>query len=233
MAKKTSPQIAVIGLGAFGTALVKALAREKANVIVVDNNMDHIDEVKNLTKNAVCFDATDPVELKTHGINEVDIAVIAIGKSFEPVVLIAMELIKAGVSKVYARANSDTQEQILNKIGVYEVIHPERQVAERMGVTLHRSGMEDLLELGEGLSIFEVNVPESMINNTLAELNLRKRYGINVLTIKRLTDEKPDDSEKKVYQSLGVLDGGTRIKKGDKFVLLGNKKDFDKMIKVN
>lgn len=233
MAKKTSPQIAVIGLGAFGMALVKALAREKANVMAVDNNMDHLDEVKNLTTNAVCFDATDAGELKTHGISDVDIAVIAIGKSFEPVVLIAMELIKAGVSKVYARANSDTQEQILNKIGVYEVIHPERQVAEKMGVTLHRSGMEDLLELGEGLSIFEVNVPESMINNTLAELNLRKRYGINVLTIKRPTGEKADDSEKKVYQSLGVLDGGTRIKKGDKFVLLGNKKDFDKMIELN
>ncbi len=168
MKKKSSPQIAVIGLGAFGMALVKTLAKEGADVIAVDNNMDHLDEVKNSISNAICFDSTDPVQLKNHGITEVDIAVIAIGENFEPVVLIAMELIKAGVPQVYGRANSETQEQILKKIGVTEIIHPERQVAERMGITLHRRGMEALLELGEGLSLFEVHVPEYMVNHTLS-----------------------------------------------------------------
>lgn len=233
MAKETSPQIAVIGLGAFGMALVKTLANEGADVIAVDNNMDHLDEVKNITSNAICFNSTDPVQLKSHGITEVDIAVIAIGENFEPVVLISMELIKAGVKQVYARANSDTQEQILRKIGVSEIIHPERQVAERMGITLHRKGMEDLLELGDGLSIFEVNVPESMINHTLNELNLRKRYGVNILTIKRLTSESLDGINKNTYSSIGIPDGATKIKKGDKFVILGNKRDCDKMLEVN
>lgn len=233
MPKESSPQIAVIGLGAFGMALVKTLAKEKANVIAVDNNIDHLDEVKNLTSNAICFDATDPLELKSHGITEVDIAVIAIGKKFEPVVLIAMELIKSGIKQVYARANSETQEQILHKIGVSEIIHPERQVAERMGVTLHRKGMQDLLELGEGLSIFEINVPDSMINHTLTELNLRKRYGVNILTIKRLEAESSDGIKKKIFKSLGVPDGTTKLKKGDKFVLLGNKNDCDKMLELN
>lgn len=233
MAKETSPQIAVIGLGAFGMALAKTLAKEGADVVAIDNNMDHLDEVKNITSNAICFDATDPVQLQSHGITEVDIAVIAIGENFEPVVLITMELIKAGVKQVYARANSDTQEQILKKIGVTEIIHPERQVAERMGITLHRSEMEDLLEIGDGLSIFEVNVPESMVNHTLNELNLRKRYGVNILTIKRLTSESSDEDEKNKYHSIGIPTGSTKIKKGDKFVILGNKKDLDKMLEVN
>lgn len=233
MAKKTSPQIAVIGLGAFGMALAKTLAKEGADVIAIDNNMDHLDEVKNITSSAICFDATDPAQLQSHGITEVDIAVIAIGENFEPVVLITMELIKAGVKQVYARANSDTQEQILKKIGVTEIIHPERQVAERMGITLHRSGMEDLLEIGDGLSIFEVNVPESMVNHTLNELNLRTRYGVNVLTLKRLTSESSDDDETNTYHSIGIPEGSTKIKKGDKFVILGNKKDLDKMLEVN
>jgi len=233
MAKETSPQIAVIGLGAFGMALVKTLAKEGADVTAVDNNMDHLEEVKNITSNAICFDSTDPVQLKSHGITEVDIAVIAIGESFEPVVLISMELIKAGVKQVYARANSETQEQILRKIGVTEIIHPERQVAERMGITLHRKGMEDLLEIGEGLSIFEVNVPDSMINHTLNELNLRKRYGVNILTIKRLNIETSEGIKKNTYRSVGIPDGATKLKKGDKIVLLGNKKDCDKMLELN
>ena len=126
MPAETSPQIAVIGLGAFGMALVKTLAKEGANVIAIDKDMNHLDEVKDITSNVICFDSTDPEQLKSHGITEVDIAVIAIGEKFEPVVLIAMELIKAGVPKVYARANSDTQEQILTKVGVAEIIHARK-----------------------------------------------------------------------------------------------------------
>lgn len=228
MKKSKEPQIAVIGLGAFGMELVKTLAKEGAHVIAVDNNMDHLDEVKDLTKHTICFDATDPVQLKSHGITDVDIAVIAIGERFEPVVLIAMELINSDV-KVYGRANSKTQEQILKQIGVAEIIHPERQVAERMGATLHRTGMEDLLDLGEGLSIFEINIPDKMADYTLSELQLRKRYGVNILTIKRID---PDgDSEK--YVSRGIPSGDTKLKKGDKIIVLGNKLDCEKMLSVN
>lgn len=233
MAKEKKPQIAVIGLGAFGMALVKTLAKEGANVIAIDNDMLHLDEIKNITSNAICFDSTDSLLLKSHGITEVDIAVIAIGENFEAVVLICMELIKTGVKKVYARASSETQEQILRKIGVTDIIHPEQQVAERMGITIQRSGMEDLLEIGDGLSIFEINVPESMIGHTLTELNLRERYGVNILTIKRLTIDSSEGSNKEMYHSIGIPDGTTRVKKGDKFIILGNKKDCDKMLELN
>lgn len=233
MPAETTPQIAVIGLGVFGMELVKTLSKEGANVIAIDKDMNRLDAIKDITSNAICFDSTDPEQLKSHGITEVDIAVIAIGEDFEPVVLISMELIKGGVAQVYARANSTTQEQILTKIGVTEIIHPERQVAKKMGVSLHRKGIEDLLELEEGLTVMEIDVPESMTNHTLQELNLRKRYGINVLIIKRLKDEQPDEDDEKSYQSLGIPDGDTRLEKGDKFIILGNKEDSQKMLDIN
>lgn len=228
MANKNSAQIAVIGLGAFGMALVKTLAKEGANVIAVDNNMDHLDEVKADINNTICFNATDPVQLKAHGITEVDIAVISIGENFEPVVLIAMELISAGVKEVYGRANSKTQESILKHIGVTEIIHPERQVAERMGISLHKKGMEDLLDLGSGLSVFEIEVPESMIGYNLLELKLRERYKINILTIKRPVSEGVNK-----YYPLGIPDGSHKMKKGDKFVVMGHKEDVNKMQELN
>jgi len=229
----SKPQIAVIGLGAFGMALVKTLVKEGADVIAVDNDMAHLDEIKGMTKHTICFDATDSNQLKSHGITDVDIAVIAISKHFEPVVLITMELIKAGVHKVYARANTSTQEQILEKIGVTEIIHPERQVAERMGKSLHRQGMTDLLELGDGLSVLEVDVPESMINVSLTDLNLRERYGVNVLTIKRPESNQKMDSKTTKYNSTGIPEGKTKLKIGDRLVIMGHKKDCEKMMKLN
>lgn len=232
MNKNKDPQIAVIGLGAFGRALVKTLAKEGANVIAVDNNMNHLDDVKDLTKHTICFDATDTSQLKSHGITDVDVAVISIGENFEPVVLIAMELVNAGV-EVYGRANSETQEQILKKIGVTKIIHPERQVAERMGVTLHKRGMIDLLELGEGLSIFELDVPESMVGYTLKELELRRRYGINVLTIKRMHEDEESEKKSQEYISKGVPSGDTKLKENDNLIVFGNRDDYEKMMDLN
>ncbi len=233
MNNSSNPQITVIGLGAFGMALVKTLANEGADVIAVDNNMDHLDEIKEITKHTICFDATNKDQLKSHGITDVDIAVIAIGEDFESVVLITMELIKAGVDKVYARANSTTQEQILEKIGVTEIIHPERQVAERMGASLHRRGMIDLLELGDGLSVLEIDAPESMHGYTLDELNLRKRYGVNILTIKRPQTDESTAKKDENYHSTGIPDGKTKLKSGDRLVLMGHKKDCEKMMELN
>lgn len=233
MMNSSNPQIAVIGLGAFGMALVKTLSKEGADVIAVDNNMDHLDEIKEITEHTICFDATNPDQLKSHGITDVDVAVIAIGENFEPVVLITMELLKAGVQKVYARANSTTQEQILEKIGVTEIIHPERQVAERMGKSIHRRNMTDLLELGDGLSVLEVDVPESMIGHSLTDLNLRKRYGVNILTIKRPQMNETDDEVKTEYHSIGIPEGKSKLKSGDRLVLMGHKKDCEKMMELN
>lgn len=240
MNKKKDPQIVVIGLGAFGMALVKTLAKEGANVIAVDNNMNHLDEVKDLTKHTICFDATNFDQLESHGITEVDVAVIAIGEDFEPVVLIAMELINAGV-EVYARANSPIQELILNNIGVAKIIHPERQVAERMGVTLHRPGMVDLLELGEDLSIFSLDVPENMIGYTLEELDLRERYGINILAIRRLKEDEDEDEDNdegssetaKNYFIKDVPGGSTKLNKEDKLIVFGEKNNCEKMMKLS
>ena len=180
-------------------SLVKSLAKDGADVIAVDNNMDRLDEVKGVVEHTICFDATDADELKIHGITDVDIAVIAIGEHFEPVVLISMELVKAGVKRVYARTNSNTQQQILEKIGVTEVIHPERQVAERMGISLHRPGMKDLLELGDDLSVLEIDAPESMIGQTsISSLNhqktIRNKYFNHQEAKKSVI---PDDTDEK------------------------------------
>jgi trk system potassium uptake protein TrkA len=136
MKKRSDLEFAVIGIGAFGSALAKKLSEQGAHVIAVDNNMDHINHIKDFVSDAICFDATNPDLLENHGVTDVDVAVIAIGKTFEPVALIAIHLLNSGVNEVYGRVGSEIQEQILRQIGVTAVIHPERQLAEQIGGSL-------------------------------------------------------------------------------------------------
>lgn len=233
MKRRIELQFAVIGIGAFGSALAKKLSEEGAYVIAVDNDMEHIEHVKDYVSDAICFDGTDLDLLEEHGITNVDVAIISIGETFEPVVLIAMHLLNSGVEEVYGRAGSYTQEQILKQIGITDVIHPERQVAERMGVSLVRRGMSDVFDLGEGLAMFEVEAPDSMVGYNLTELDIRKRYQLNLITIKRLnkTDKKIGLPEQ--YQPIGILDGTTEVKENDRLLLVGHKDDVDKMMETN
>lgn len=129
-------QFAVIGIGAFGSALAKKLSEEGAYVIAIDNNMHHINHIKDYVSDAICFDATDPDLLESHGITNVDVAVISIGDIFQPVAMMAIHLLNSGVNEVYGRASTKIQDQILKQIGVTAVIHPERQMAEQLGATL-------------------------------------------------------------------------------------------------
>lgn len=233
MKRRIELQFAVIGIGAFGSALAKKLSEEGAYVIAIDNDMEHVEQVKDYVSDAICFDGTDLDLLEEHGITNMDVAIIAIGETFEPVVLIAMHLLNAGVKEVYGRAGSYTQEQILKQIGITDVIHPERQVAERMGVSLVRRGMSDVFNLGEGMAMFEVEAPESMVGYTLSELEIRKRYQLNIITIKRLSKTDQKIGLSKQYYPMGILEGSTKIKKNDRLLLVGSKDNVDKLLETN
>ena len=233
MKRRNELHFAIIGIGAFGSALAKKLSEEGAYVIAIDNNMEHINQVKEYVSDAICFDATDPELLESHGITNVDVAIISIGETFEPVALIAMHLLNSGVKEVYGRAGTYIQEQILKQIGITDVIHPERQVAERMGVSLVRRGMSDVFDIGEGLAMFEVEAPSSMVGYTLAELEIRKRYELNLITIKRSVELKGEIGPEEQYKPIGILKGSTEIKEGDRFLLVGRKDDVDKLLETN
>lgn len=233
MKRRNELHFAVIGIGAFGNALAKKLSEEGAYVIAIDSNMDHINQVKEYVSDAICFDATDPELLESHGITNVDVAIISIGETFEPVALIAMHLLNSGVKEVYGRAGTYIQEQILKQIGITDVIHPERQVAERMGVSLVRRGMSDVFNLGEGLAMFEVEAPNAMIGYTLEELEIRKRYNLNLITIKRLEPNSEQLRPNERYKPIGILTGKTKVKEGDRFLLVGSKENCDKLLETN
>lgn len=235
---KNEKQFCVIGLGEFGFSLAKSLAEQGAYVLAIDNDYERIEEIKAYVAQAVQFDATDPVLLKEHGAISADIVIVAIGEAFEPVVLITMELLKAKVGRIISRASSETQETILNKIGIDEVIHPEKDEGKRMATSLLSTSISDFFKLSDEIGIFEIDAPGGMVGYSLKELKIRERYEMSLITIKRQRKkENPNAlyaSEDDIYyEVLGVLDPLTMIRKTDRLIIMGTQNALDKLMETN
>ncbi len=227
-------QFVVIGLGEYGFSLAKSLAENGAFVLAVDHDLARIEEIKNYVDQAIQFDATNPKLLKEHGIFSADIVIVAIGDSFEPVVLICMELLKAEVGRIIARASSNTEQMILNKIGIKEVIHPEKDEGVRMATSLMSSSITDYFKLSDEVGIFEIEAPKDMVGYSLLDLKIRERYNMNLLTIKRPKIKETDTEEEvELYDVLGVIKPSFKIKEGDKLLLMGAQEAIDKLINTN
>lgn len=235
MAKNGNQQFCVIGLGAYGSSLAKSLSKLGAYVMAVDHDLEKVEAIQEYVSEAVQFDGTDPAMLAEHGVFNADVVIVGIGEAFEPVVLICMELLKADVSRIIARAGSDTQEAILNRIGISEVIHPEKDEGERMAAQLIHFSVSDYFELSKDIAIYEIEAPGDMHGYTLRDLKMRQRYSVNLLTIKR-----PRKSELELggepteeMEILGVLEPSTKIRPNDRLVVMGRHEDINKLIDTN
>lgn len=235
MANNGDKQFCIIGLGAYGTSLAKNLSSLGAYVMAVDQDLERVEEIQQYVTEAVQFDGTDPDMLAEHGVFNADIVIVGIGEVFEPVVLICMELLKADVPRIIARAGSETQEAILNRIGIEEVIHPEKDEGRRMATQLIHFSINDYFELSEDIAIYEIEAPEGLHGYTIEELKLRQRYNVNLLTIKRLkeSEEEFEGVSKKEVEIFGVLDPSTKIRSNDRLVVMGHHEDINKLIEMN
>lgn len=235
---KKKEQFCVIGLGEYGFSLAKSLAEKGAYVLAVDTSFEIVEEIKGYVSQAIQFDATDPVLLKEHGVCEADVVIIAIGEAFEPVVLIAMELLNANVSRVIARASNETQETILNKIGIQEVVHPEKDEGIRMATSLLSSSISDFFHLSGDVGIYEIEAPKGMVSYSIKELKIRERYDLSLITIKRQQKREDPDSlyssdDDYYYEVMGVLDPLTMIRKTDRLVIMGTQESLEKLLETN
>lgn len=235
MANNGDQQFCVIGLGAYGSSLAKSLSRLGAYVLAVDHDLEKVEEIQQYVSEAVQFDGTDPAMLAEHGVFNADVVIVGIGEAFEPVVLICMELLKAGVKRIIARAGSDTQEAILNRIGINEVIHPEKDEGERMAAQLIHISVNDYFELSKDIAIYEIDAPKDMQGYSLADLKLRQRYNVNLLTIKRLkkSDVQLTGTAHQEAEILGVLEPSTKIRPNDRLVVMGRHENINKLIDMN
>ena len=178
-------KIGIIGAGRFGMSMAQALSESGVEVVLMDRNGSLVQSASSIVTHAVQGDATNARALEESGIGECDVAVVAIGSNIEASTLATANCKDLGVNEVIAKATSDLHGKILKKIGADQVIFSDRDSAHRLARSIIDHGAFDLLELSEGCSIAEIDVPESCVDKTLAETDLRKKTGVTVLCIRR------------------------------------------------
>ncbi len=223
-------RFAVIGLGRFGMGLAATLSQKGAEVIAIDLDRDLVEQVRDQVTLAVCLDATDAEALRTQGIDKVDVAVVGIGQDFEANALATATLKGIGVPKVYSRAGSSIQGRILSRIGADEFIFPEAESAESWAQRLTLPYMMHKIDLGQGHSLVEIKAPGSFARKSLVQINLRKKYHVNLVAIKRqVTLSSESAGPQTTQQIIDVPMPESLIQPDDILILVGSYEDIARL----
>lgn len=224
-------RFAVIGLGRFGKKLAIALAMSGAEVIAIDRNREEIDLIRDQVSLAVRLDSTDEEALKSQGIDKVDVAIIGIGqgtgRGFEAAVLTVVNLKQMGVKQIYARAEDLIAGEVFSKIGATEVIYPEIESAQRWAYKLIAPQIGEKIDFAPGYSLARIKAPASFDSKTVMDLQLRQKYNINLVAIKRDEHGKADKAEKGGI--INVPMPNTVIYQDDILMVAGSDSDLAKL----
>lgn len=178
-------QFAIIGLGRFGTSMASALHKMGYDVLAIDKDEQKVQEISDEVTHVVQADTTDEDALLALGIRNFDVVVVSIGEDIQANVLTTLQLKELGVPYIVAKARNPLHGKMLQKIGADRVVYPERDMAQRVAHNLISTNVLDYIELSPKFSIAEINAPRFLIGKSLAEADIRVKYGINVVAIKR------------------------------------------------
>lgn len=207
---------AVFGLGRFGGTLVKALGELGIDVLAVDIDEAKVSHYSEFVTHAVLAPEIDENTLKKLGIRNFDCAIVSFGEDIKSSILTSLILKEIGVPQVWAKAHDDYHAKVLEKIGVDRVIHPERDMALRIAHHIASRKIIDYIELSKEFSIAEVVASDKIHHKTLAQLDIRAKFGCNIVAIQRGKD---------IFVSLSPDE---EILKGDVMVVIGRNEDINR-----
>lgn len=212
----------IIGLGRFGRRLAQALTEAGQEVIAADIREELVERVRDEVALAVHLDATDPEPLRSQDVAGLDAAIISIGEDFEANILATTTLKSMGVPRVISRASSEIQRRILSRVGADEVIFPEEERAVRLANQLANPNILEHLVLSEGHSLVQIRAPSAWHDKTVGEIDLRRKYEVNLVAIKRPAKEGGHEGQEDAEEELLDLPmAHTMIRQGDILVLVG------------
>ena len=176
--------ILLIGLGRFGRHIALQLNKLGHEVMAVDSNEERVNEILPIVTNAQIGDSTNTGFLKSLGIGNFDVCIVTIGGNFQNSLETTSLLKELGAKLVVSRAERDVQEKFLLRNGADEVVYPEKQVANWAAIRYTADHIRDYIEVDDAHAIFEVEVPEEWIGKTVGELDIRRKYSINIMATK-------------------------------------------------
>ncbi|OGP88776.1 MAG: potassium transporter TrkA [Deltaproteobacteria bacterium RBG_19FT_COMBO_43_11] len=209
----------VIGLGIFGYNIARDLFENGFDVVAIDKNKEAIQKIKNYSTKAILADGTDKEVMDEIGVQEDDIAIISFGEDLAAATLITLHLRQMKVKNIIVKAPNEEHKMILEKVGATDVIIPEMDVAKKVSKSLISPNVMDYIPLSEDYMILEMAPPNSFLGKTLAELQLRGRYNIEVIAVRDVIS----DNIHMVPQANFV------IKDGEVLVVIGKEADIRKI----
>lgn len=210
-------QFVVVGLGRFGMSIARNLSENGYNVLAIDKDSERIQDIADIVTHAVEADATDEEALKTLGVRNFDVAVVSIGSNIHANILSTLILKEMGIPYVIVKAQDSLHGKVLTKVGADRVVYPERDMGVRIAHNLISSNVLDYIEFAPDYSIVEIVATEKMFGKSLSELELRSKYDVNVMAIKR-------------GQQINVTPGANdKVLDGDTLVVMGENEKLNKV----
>ena len=214
---KHGNEFIVMGLGRFGTSLAMTLTAYDHDVLALDLDMKRVQEVSQILPHVVQLDVTKIEALREIGVEAFDTGIVCIGTDFEANLLGTVGLRKLGVRRVISKARTVTQQEILLRVGADEVILPEHEAGVRLARRLSSIDFVDFLELGQDKGIVEIVTPDYLVGKSLREAQIRQRYGLAVVAIRRVGEVIISPRAEEV------------IEQGDILVILGEIANCEKL----
>ena len=215
-------RIGIIGAGRFGMSLAESLANAGAEVLLIDRNRPAMQNASEFAT-ALQGDATQQHVLEEAGFGECDVVVVAIGSNMEASMMATANCKELGVPNVVSKATSELHGKILRRIGADSVIYPDRDSAHRLAMSIANHAVVDFLEVSEGYSIAEIDVPNEIRGMTLAEADLRKKSGVTVLCIRRA------DPDPRKPRKIVIPQADDSIQGDDRLIVFGETRKLDSL----
>ena len=204
----------VIGLGRFGTAVARELYAVGKDVLAMDVKSENVQNIADYVTHAVTGDGRDPAVLQAIGIQDYDCAVVTVGDDVGSSALITMRLKEAGVPKIICKAQSHVHQRLLEKLGADRVVFPEHEMGIKTAQGLARSNILNFIELSPEFAIVEVDLPEGWAKRTIREMDVRAKYKVNIIAVRRGSE-------------MHVAPGADWVLSGeDKLIVLGRDSDI-------
>ena len=212
--------ILLIGLGRFGKHIAVKLHELNHEVMAIDKNEERVDEVLPYVTNAQIGDSMKEEFLRSLGVGNYDVCIVAIGNDFQGSLETTSLLKELGAKKVVARAARDIQAKLLLRNGAGEIVYPEKQLANWTAIRYTSDDIFDYIELDEEHAIFEIEVPMNWISESIGEIDIRRRYNINIMAIKK---------KGKLEMAISP---DTRLEEDEALLVLGRHKDIQKCFHI-
>ena len=214
--KKRKMSYGIVGLGRFGYALASELAELGADILVLDKNEETVREIREYTENALVISNLEKPSMLETGIQNCDVAIVCIGEQMDISILTTLNLVSMGIPRVIARATSSEHGEILEKLGA-QVVYPEHDMAGRLANRLEAANLPNFAQLSDRISISKLNISYAMEEETVSDVDLKGRFGVNVIAI---------ESDGVVYEN---VDPDYEFKEGDIIFVIGDKDNLKEL----